>query len=72
LHAIEIGCRLEHARQLVYSEGVDLDAAPVPVGVACRLCSRTDCDQRAFPALDQPLQLDPNARARSVYRPSDP
>jgi predicted transcriptional regulator len=36
---------------VVYSEGLSLDGAAVPVGVSCRICERPDCHQRAFPPL---------------------
>ncbi len=52
VQAIGLGCRIESARELVYSDGVDLDNARMatPVGVTCRLCERIDCEQRAFPS----------------------
>lgn len=67
--AIGLGCRVEHARELVYADGVDLDnpGIYVPVGVTCRLCERTDCDQRALPSLKQPLLVDENVRGVSLY-----
>ncbi|MBK6691729.1 MAG: DUF2083 domain-containing protein [Myxococcales bacterium] len=70
VQAIGLGCRVEHARELIYSEGVDLDnkRAPVPVGVTCRTCDRSDCDQRALPSLRHPLQIDENIRGTSLYR----
>jgi predicted transcriptional regulator len=70
--AVGIGCPVGHARELVYADGVDLDdpKAAVPVGVSCRLCERTDCEQRAFPALQHRLQIDLNARAVSFYAPA--
>jgi predicted transcriptional regulator/transcriptional regulator with XRE-family HTH domain len=69
--AIALGCDVRHARDLVYADGVDLESrdAVVPVGVTCRLCDRSDCDQRAFPALQQPLKIDENARGASFYGP---
>ena len=49
--AIAIGCEVGHAKKMVYADGMDLDSreAVVPVGLTCRLCERTDCEQRAFP-----------------------
>jgi predicted transcriptional regulator len=41
--------------------------AAVPVGTSCRLCDRTDCAQRAFPALQHRLRVDENQRALSFY-----
>ncbi len=71
VHAIGLGCRVEYAKELVYSDGVDLrnlDLA-VPVGVTCRLCERADCEQRAFPSMRHPLRIDPHVRGLSLYSP---
>jgi hypothetical protein len=72
VHAIGIGCPVQQARELVYSDGVDLEnlATAVPVGVTCRLCDRVDCEQRAFPALQTPQRVDENVRGLSFYTPA--
>jgi predicted transcriptional regulator len=69
--AIGMGCDVRHARELVYADGVDLanPNAVVPVGPTCRLCERMDCEQRAFPALQHPLQVHENVRGISFYAP---
>lgn len=69
LHAVGIGCEVRFAKALIYARGVDLESltAAVPIGVACRMCERTDCEQRAFPPLLKPLVVDENRRARSFY-----
>jgi hypothetical protein len=67
LHAVGVGCEIRWARELVYADGIDLESAPVPVGVACRVCERRDCDQRAFPPLLEPLEVDENRRGRNFY-----
>ena len=64
--AIGLGCRVEHAKKLVYAEGVDLEHL-MPVGVTCRLCPRGDCSERAFPAVSAPLHVDENVRGVSFY-----
>jgi predicted transcriptional regulator/transcriptional regulator with XRE-family HTH domain len=73
LYAIELGCELEHARRLVYADGIDLEhpAGVVPVGLTCRLCERMDCRARAFPSLQRPLDVDENVRGVSFYAPVD-
>lgn len=50
-YAISIGCEIGFAGQMVYSDGLTLDAPQlaVPVGVACQLCDRLNCPQRAAP-----------------------
>jgi predicted transcriptional regulator/transcriptional regulator with XRE-family HTH domain len=69
IHAIGLGCPVSRARELVYSDGLDLDNPDsfVPVGVTCRMCERTDCEQRAFPSLRHPLRIDENVRGASLY-----
>jgi predicted transcriptional regulator/transcriptional regulator with XRE-family HTH domain len=71
VQAIGLGCQTEYARRLVYSDGIDLDNPDtcVPVGVSCRLCERTDCEQRALPSIKVPLRVDANVRGVSLYAP---
>lgn len=69
--AIAMGCEASRARELVYADGVNLDAreAVVPVGLTCRLCERMDCEQRAFPPLQHPLKVNADVRGVSFYAP---
>lgn len=73
MQAISLGCDVSQARELVYADGIDLDTqdAAVPVGVTCRVCERLECEQRAFPRMQQPLRLDENVRGASFYAPVD-
>jgi predicted transcriptional regulator/DNA-binding XRE family transcriptional regulator len=73
VQAIGLGCNVRYARELVYSDGIDVDDpnAAVPVGVTCRICEHLDCEQRAFPALTHPLRVDENLRGVSFYAPVD-
>lgn len=50
--ACGIGCGIEHAREIAYADGLDLGAAArvVEIGVACRVCPRAQCADRAEPA----------------------
>ncbi|WP_424578669.1 MULTISPECIES: short-chain fatty acyl-CoA regulator family protein [Bradyrhizobium] len=43
--AIALGCDLQHAGRLVYSDGLDLSnpAAVTPIGDGCRICERPAC-----------------------------
>ena len=69
IHAIGLGCPAARAHEMVYSDGLDLEnlESAVPVGVTCRLCERTDCEQRAFPSLRHQLRIDANVRGVSLY-----
>ncbi|MCW2525592.1 MAG: Transcriptional regulator, family [Pseudonocardiales bacterium] len=62
LFAVALGCEIRHASRLVYSAGLnprDPNAA-TPIGVGCKVCERTNCPQRAFPPVGQPLDIDPD------------
>ncbi|MCG8418404.1 MAG: short-chain fatty acyl-CoA regulator family protein [Proteobacteria bacterium] len=71
VHSIAIGCDLNHAREMVYSDGVDLDNpnAATPVGVTCRTCEQLDCEQRVSPPMQHPLKIDENVRGVSFFAP---
>ena len=60
---------LHHARELVYSDGLDLEDPQIftPIGVSCRICPRPDCSERAMPSLAQRLQIDENRCGFSTY-----
>ena len=60
-HAVMIGCAMEHARRFAYADGLDLSAAPVPIGVTCRQCAHDDCGYRAFDRIPGPGSLTPVA-----------
>lgn len=63
-YAVALGCEAEHARHFIYADGLDLSdsATPTPIGISCRTCPRSDCDQRAFPPTDRQLRIDPDRR----------
>jgi predicted transcriptional regulator/transcriptional regulator with XRE-family HTH domain len=71
LYAVGVGCKIEHAGDVVYADGMNIESKKslVPVGVTCRLCERMDCSQRAFPPLHSNLAVDENVRGMSFYAP---
>lgn len=68
-HSICLGCQVDDAHKMVYSDGVDLEnlGTAVSVGVTCRLCDRMDCEQRAFPPMQRNLTIDENVRGITFY-----
>ncbi len=46
---VVLGCSYEFAEHVVYADGLD-GRDPAPIGTNCRLCPRTRCEHRAFPA----------------------
>jgi predicted transcriptional regulator/transcriptional regulator with XRE-family HTH domain len=65
--AVGLGCDLQHADRLVYSDGLDLanPAMLTPIGPGCKVCDREACPQRAFPAIGKRLEVDTN-RSRFI------
>ena len=68
VHVVAMGCAVEHASEVVYADGLDLDRARVGIGLSCRLCDRQECRSRAFPPLEHRLSLDPLITGASPYR----
>jgi predicted transcriptional regulator len=64
--AIELGCDVSFARDIVYADGLALgaSAAAVPVGTTCRLCERPGCAARVLPPLRPPSPV----AAKSGFR----
>ncbi len=67
--SIGLGCAIEHARELVYSDGMDLGSAlqVVPIGTGCRNCPRLECGHRAHPPADHRFRFDERVRPVSLY-----
>ena len=56
--AVAMGCAIEHAGEIGYAEAFSVAGARMtPVGINCRICPRSGCDQRAHQAvvLSQPV-----------------
>jgi predicted transcriptional regulator len=70
-YVLGFGCEIEHARELVYAEGIDLKGPAQPIGVSCRICERIDCPQRAFPPVDRTLFVPPDQRWTVPFRLRD-
>ncbi len=69
-YAVALGCEVEHAGDFIYADGLDLTSrtASTPIGISCRLCPRTTCDQRAFPPAGRAIAIDPDIRDVVPYR----
>ncbi len=69
-YAVALGCEVDHAREFVYADGLDLTSpsAATKIGIGCRICPREDCDQRAFPPSDRALVVNPDQRGVVPYR----
>jgi len=68
-YALAFGCEIKHAGALIYADDLDVDSDSVyePIGISCRICERSDCQQRAVPPLKRKLFVDHNARDTVPY-----
>jgi predicted transcriptional regulator/transcriptional regulator with XRE-family HTH domain len=68
--AIGLGCAVSHARRLIYADDYDLETLrqAVAIGINCRLCERTDCNQRAMPPFNASLMVDEQQRGPTPFR----
>ncbi len=66
-YAIGLGCEVQHARDLVYADDLDLTRRFEPIGISCRICERRDCHQRSVPPLERQLTIDPDRRGLLPY-----
>ncbi|GLQ16913.1 helix-turn-helix domain-containing protein [Maritalea porphyrae] len=67
--SIGLGCHISHAKEMIYSDGVDLKnlSQVVPIGVGCRICPRLECGQRAHPPADHRFHIDAATKPENLY-----
>lgn len=68
--AIGLGCEIGHARDLVYSDGLDLGSPQLyePIGISCRICPRPNCHQRSVPPVDRDIRIPPDRTGPLPYQ----
>ncbi|MDO4609876.1 acetate metabolism transcriptional regulator RamB [Corynebacterium sp.] len=69
MFAIGLGCEARHAERTVYADGLDLsdEDAATPIGAGCRVCSRDDCPQRAFPPIHRAIDVNMHRSSVAPY-----
>ncbi len=68
-HAVAVGCDIRDARNLAYSDGLDVAnvANQTPMGISCQLCNRFDCTRRAYPPLNRSALIDEDVRRAAPF-----
>jgi hypothetical protein len=75
VYSIGLGTHAENARHLVYADDVpfgspeDLRKMAIPVGVTCRFCERTDCNQRGAPSYKFRYSVDEYTKKDNFFSP---
>lgn len=69
LFAIGLGCEARHAERTVYAEGLNVEdlSNATPIGPGCRVCSRENCAQRAFPSINRTITIDAHSSSVAPY-----
>lgn len=66
--AVAMGCAIEHAPMIGYAEGFSVTAAQItPIGINCRVCPRTGCNQRAHQAVISGGGIDEHRRGLTRF-----
>jgi predicted transcriptional regulator/DNA-binding XRE family transcriptional regulator len=66
--AIAMGCSIEHAESIGYAEHFSMTGIqPTQIGINCRVCPRSNCDQRAHHAVVMSQPVDANRRGATRY-----
>ncbi|MEM9332654.1 MAG: short-chain fatty acyl-CoA regulator family protein [Pseudomonadota bacterium] len=62
--AVSLGCPVEYAPELTYGKSIDPSFSQMitEIGVNCRLCTRTGCQQRAHDPFHTSLKIDEDRR----------
>ncbi|MGU3389571.1 helix-turn-helix domain-containing protein [Sphingomonas sp. M1A8_2b] len=66
-YAVALGCEEENASEFIYADALGTGGIATPIGSSCRVCLRTDCDQRAFPPAASGIRVDPDRRGAVPY-----
>ncbi len=66
--AVAIGCSVEFAERIGYAEHLSIPGAqPMQIGINCRVCPRSNCDQRAHHAMVMSRPVDARRRGATRY-----
>jgi XRE family transcriptional regulator, fatty acid utilization regulator len=68
-YAVALGCDIDNIETFVYADrlAADRKGGATPIGTSCRVCSRENCEQRAFPPVGLQLVVNPDYRSIVPY-----
>jgi len=72
VYSIGLGTHADNAKHLAYADDMpfaDPRKMAVPVGITCRFCERTDCNQRAAPSYKFAFRVDPYTKKDNFFSP---
>jgi len=72
VYSIGLGTHADNAKHLAYADDMpfaDPKRMAVPVGITCRFCQRTDCNQRAAPSYKFAFRVDEYIKKDNFFSP---
>lgn len=68
-HALVLGWEASLASEFVYADALNMksEAAIARIGISCRICSRLDCQQRAYPPNEKQISVETSRRGAIPY-----
>jgi predicted transcriptional regulator len=68
-HALVLGWEASLAGEFVYADTLNMacEGAVARIGISCRICSRLDCQQRAYPPNEKQISVDTSRRGAIPY-----
>jgi len=72
VYSIALGTPADNAKHLAYADAMpfaDPKKMAIPVGVTCRFCERTDCNQRAAPSYKFAFRVDEYTKKDNFFSP---
>ena len=69
LFAVALGCEMKHAKDIGLADSLLSPKAPsfTPIGLACQLCEKPECQHRGAPPLGRTLRFDAHRRQSGLF-----
>ena len=69
LFAVALGCEMKHARDIGLADSLLSPKTPsfTPIGLACQLCEKKECQHRGAPPLGRSLKFDAHRRQSGLF-----
>ena len=71
-YSIALGTYADNAKHLAYADDMpfaDPERMALPVGISCRFCERTDCNQRVAPSYKFAFRVDAHTKKDNFFSP---
>ena len=69
LFTVTLGCDVKHARNIVMADNLLSSKTPsfTPIGLACQICEKKECQHRGAPPLGRTLKFDPYRKHSGLF-----